>query len=319
MSYSGRYTYQQAEPELMSGALAVLLSGLSAVGGAALAGLTSSLEGIASAQELEDALGQAAAREVQARRCQLGSAAAVPGLAQRPAPSLAVNDALVRAQGLDAAIASIPAVNALACATQAPQLASARRTLEEAAQASALGHHADAHRLANLAEERLTAAAAAACDLVSHAQNDLVTAKAQIVLQSMGYRVREIALAGGRTLWATSGDQTFVALVTEQGDVETDLSGFDGIRCSGEIQRFVDGLRREGVALRTGQGHLHRAREGGELIQRVAREARTQGLCARQTAGPANTTTPNTGHATGRTTAQRLRRWLSASQQQRQG
>jgi hypothetical protein len=292
-----------------------------------------------SVEEVETRLRSRIAETHQARlseylRPQAGLAPNAPPSSRAANARTQAADLLARAEATLEALEHERLLMAMAERSPGLSLAAMRQGLSRAAQIYREGGLQEAVRLAREAEARLAVAAHEGCRGLETLQRRFVSVVTARTLQDMGYRIDVATSESAVALWATNGQRTLAATVTDSGRVDLDLAGFDGLSCRLESERLLVELAERGLRVRREASLIHGRREGGAMIVSAARQARSTGLShafALLQAVGGQSETPRAVHRKRKATrgnaarassgsdssAERARRWLWAQQMSR--
>jgi hypothetical protein len=186
-------------------------------------------------------------------------------------------EALCRARAIHQALEAEPTLRLVAERWHHSTLSQALRAMHQAETSAGRGTAQDALRLARRAEELMTTATYDSFRRLEAAQQQVIADATAASMGALGYTLQRASRGGAVALWGRAGDRTLVAVIAG-GRLQTDMAGFDGIRCCEESERLVAEMRSRGLEVRRVARTLHARREGGTLIAQALGQVRTSGL-----------------------------------------
>lgn len=106
---------------------------------------------------------------------------------------------------------------------------------------------------------------------ISKAERDVLREKTTEVLTVLGYQVKS-KTRGEDILIRGKKQDLSVAAQIKNGELSTDMAGFEGGACTGELHRLNEELSRQGIVLSDIHSEYHGKRDGGVLAQEAAKE-----------------------------------------------
>lgn len=106
---------------------------------------------------------------------------------------------------------------------------------------------------------------------ISKAERDVLREKTTEVLTVLGYQVKS-KTKGEDILIRGKKQDLSVAAQIKNGELSTDMAGFEGGACKGELHRLNEELARQGIVLSDIHSEYHGKRDGGVLAQEASKE-----------------------------------------------
>jgi hypothetical protein len=189
---------------------------------------------------------------------------------------------LAQAKALDAALGKVPLLNHIVQHAHSASLQQAQTALRQSEQAW-LKRDADAaRRHAVNAKQLLEDAVVDAHERLARAQRTVISNAMAVSLQEIGYQVSQHQSERGTALWGVKGGLGVAAVVGEDGSLQMDMMGFEGLSCQAERNRILAKLAEKGITIQQKAAVLHGRRTGGQLLEKAHRLARQHRLSVPQ-------------------------------------
>lgn len=111
---------------------------------------------------------------------------------------------------------------------------------------------------------------------VQRAETTVMRSKVLETLHEMDYQVaKSRRKRDGKLIIQASnvkGTAIYVRLEAQRGRLSLDMSGFNGVDCQGEKERFAAGMAKRGIRLQVLSSNRHGQRGGGKLAQAITHE-----------------------------------------------
>jgi|GEM_PF-7010006 len=152
----------------------------------------------------------------------------------------------------------------------------AKSTLENLASSLAQGQRLDpAETKSNIAKAQhiIERSIQSGIHRAQRAEYKVIKKHSLDVLQAMGYRQHKLQRKQSKELIIgasnRNGASIYLKFEPQNGKLTFDMSGFNGVECQGEKERFVAGMAKRGIYLQILIHNRHGRKEGGELAQSI--------------------------------------------------
>ncbi len=104
------------------------------------------------------------------------------------------------------------------------------------------------------------------------AEQEVIAEKTGESLRTLGYEVKSKSRAAGALIRGKKRDVSIAAEISEGGELQIDMAGFEDGACRQELSALRDELQKQGINIEAAHSVFHGKKEGGVLARQAERE-----------------------------------------------